>query len=137
MAIFPRQVTPIVLATLTVYFTMFLSASVGFASTPPAREALLTTLGSSALKRFWRVQFPSAVPTLLAGLKFAAPTAFLGAILGEWFGTESGIGPIIVIAMQNFRIELLWAAALVITVTSMIVYGLLSVGERVAGDRYG
>jgi ABC-type nitrate/sulfonate/bicarbonate transport system permease component len=56
--------------------------------------------------------------------------------LGEWFGAPRGLGIVIVNAMQNFQIPLLWAAVLLATVVSLALFGLASAVERAAYGRF-
>ena len=58
-------------------------------------------------------------------------------MLGEWFGAPRGIGVLIVSAMQNYQIELLWAAALLSAVLSMLTYGAFSALARWTTNRWG
>ena len=48
----------------------------------------------------------------------------------EWFGAPRGLGLLIVSAMQNFQIQLLWAAALLGVVASLAAFGLLALLQR-------
>ena len=57
-------------------------------------------------------------------------------MLGEWFGAPRGLGVLIVSAMQNYQIELLWAAALLAAGMSMIAFGLFTLLSRWAATRW-
>jgi NitT/TauT family transport system permease protein len=59
------------------------------------------------------------LPHVVDGFRLAAPAAVLGAIFGEWFGAEKGLGAVLVSSMQNFQVRLLWAAALLSTLISI------------------
>ena len=56
---------------------------------------------------------------------------------GEWFGAPRGIGILIINAMQNFQIVLLWCAVLLAVGASLFFYGLLTLLERAAYSRFG
>ena len=94
-------------------------------------------LGADRLKRFWRLELPAAMPALVSGLRLAWPAALIGAIIGEWFGAPRGIGILIINAMQNFQIVLLWCAVLLAVGASLFFYGLLTLLERAAYSRFG
>lgn len=70
-------------------------------------------------------------------MKFATPAAFIGTILGEWFGATRGLGLLMVSAMQNFQIPLLWSAVTIVSTASLIAYGLLSLVERYVHRGFG
>ena len=135
-AVLPRWASPVAVATLAVAFTVFVAVLAGLDAAGRSHHDLLTVLGASRWERFRRLQAPAALPSLADGLKLGAPGAVLGAIIGEWFGAERGIGPLLVASMQNYRIDLLWSAALLGALVSMVAYGLLALLERAISARY-
>ena len=88
------------------------------------------------MRRFVSLQLPASLPGLADGLRLAAPAALLGAVIGEWFGAPRGLGVLIVSAMQNYQITLLWSAALLTALSSTIAFGILTVGARQAAARW-
>jgi ABC-type nitrate/sulfonate/bicarbonate transport system permease component len=129
-----RDSTPAVIAALAAGFAMFVAATSGLAAASDAHRDVFRVLGASRRARLLRLQFPVAVPLLLDGLTLAAPAAVLGAVIGEWFGAPRGLGVLLVSAMQNFQIELLWAAALSCALISLAGYlALTAVRALVAG----
>jgi ABC-type nitrate/sulfonate/bicarbonate transport system permease component len=132
----PRAQVPVALAALAVFFTTFVATTAGFGAASALHHDVFSVLGAPRPARFRLLQLPASLPVLCTGLKLGAPAAVLGAILGEWFGTEHGIGPILVAAMQNYQIELLWATALLGAGLSMLAYGALSLLERAAEHRF-
>lgn len=136
MATVDKSNAPIVLSALVVTFGVFVALLAGLNSTMAAHEDLFATFGASRMTRLLRLQVPTAVPYFVDGLKMAGPSALLGAVLAEWFGTEFGIGPIFVAAMQNYQITLLWSAALACAAASMLAFGLLSIVQRAVRERF-
>jgi ABC-type nitrate/sulfonate/bicarbonate transport system permease component len=76
---------------------------------------------------FVRLEMPAAVPAVLDAVRSAAPASVVGAILGEWFAAEAGLGPLLIAAMQNYETVQLWAVALAGTLLSMVLYGVLGI----------
>jgi NitT/TauT family transport system permease protein len=118
----PRDATPIVVAALAVGFIVFVATASGLASALPVQVELFTVFGASRLATFARLALPSALPALVNGLRSAAPSAVVGAIIGEWFSAERGLGPMLVAAMQNYQIDQLWATALAGSLLSIVAY---------------
>ncbi|MGW9112574.1 ABC transporter permease [Microbacterium sp. NPDC055683] len=131
-----REGTPTVIAALSVGFVMFVAMTSGFASTAPAHHDLFTVLGSGRVQRLARLELPRAIPAFFDGLTLAAPAAVLGATIGEWFGAPMGLGLLIVSAMQNYQMALLWAAALAATLLSLAAYVVLVQLQRLAARRF-
>jgi ABC-type nitrate/sulfonate/bicarbonate transport system permease component len=131
-----REGTPVAIAALAAGFAMFVAATSAFQAASPIQQDVFTALGSGRIRRFLSLQLPASIPGLLDGLRMAAPAALLGAVLGEWFGAPRGLGVLIVSAMQNYQIDLLWAAALLTALVSMVAFGLLSLAARASAKRW-
>ena len=136
LAVLPRSQSPVALAAFVVTFIVFVAATSGLEAARPGHLDVFRALGASRAGTLLRLRVPAAVPGLADGLKVAAPLALLGAILGEWFGAEAGIGPLLVSAMQNYQIELLWSAALLAAAASILLYALMTLLQRVAAERF-
>ena len=131
-----RDGTPIAIAALAAGFAMFVAATAAVEAARPPQHDVFSALGAGRLRRFANLQLPASIPGMADGLRLAAPAALLGAVLGEWFGAPRGLGVLIVSAMQNYQIELLWAAALLTALSSSIVFGILTHLARVAARRW-
>jgi NitT/TauT family transport system permease protein len=133
----PAAVNPVVVAGLAVFFLVFVAAAAGLSATPAAQGDVLRVFGASRWVTFRRLQLPAALPAVAGGLQLSAPVALVGAIIGEWFAADAGLGPLLVNAMQNYQIELLWSAALAGALMSAAAYFALGVFARAAARRYG
>lgn len=131
-----REDTPMVIAALSVGFVMFVTMTSGFANVVPAQEDVFTVLGSNRGQRLLRLELPRAVPAFFDGLTLSAPAAVLGATIGEWFGAPMGLGLLLVSAMQNYQMALLWSAALSATVMSLAAYLVFVQLQRLAARRF-
>ena len=133
-----REATPAGVASIHVFFIVYVSMNSGLASASQdhSSRSVLPPWCPSRLKRFMRLNFPSAVPAIVSGLRLSWPAALIGAIIGEWFGAPRGIGILIINSMQNFQIDLLWSAVLLAAMVSLFFFGLLTLLERAAYRRF-
>jgi len=132
-----RRNTPAALAAVPVFFLLYVSAGIGLRAASRQLGMLFTTLGASRQQRLLKLEAIAALPALLNGMKIAAGSAMIGAIVGEWFGAPGGLGVVVLNSMQNFQIPLLWATVLVIAAVTIGSYGLLDLAERAARRRIG
>lgn len=133
---FSRESTPMAIASLAVFFNVFVASSSGLRSASAAHHDVFTTFGATRQRRFAHLLVPTALPAIADGLRLAAPAAVLGAVLGEWFGAPRGIGILIVSAMQNYQIELLWAASLLGAAVSLLAFAVFGTLDAVLRGRY-
>jgi ABC-type nitrate/sulfonate/bicarbonate transport system permease component len=84
-----------------------------------------------------KVQIPSALPSLFASLRIAAPLSLVGALLAEWLATGQGLGYGLLNASAVADYNGLWARVVVITVYSTLLYNLIGVAEGLVMKRFG
>jgi ABC-type nitrate/sulfonate/bicarbonate transport system permease component len=131
-----KQWSGMAIATINVYFIVFVAVQSGLAAASRSHHDLFTVLGANRFGRLIRLEVPAALPAIASGLKYAVPAAFIGAIIGEWFGATRGLGLLMVSAMQNFQIPLLWSAMLITSIGSLVSFGIMSIAERFVYARY-
>ncbi|MFZ3214788.1 MAG: ABC transporter permease subunit [Candidatus Acidiferrales bacterium] len=137
IVVFSRSQTPTVLAGIQVFFLIYVAASSGLAAASPTLRAVITSFGATSWKRLLHLELPAALPHLASGLKAAVSASFIGAILGEWFGAPQGLGLVILNAMQNFQIRLMWAAVTVAAAMSLAGFLAAASLEQSVARRFG
>lgn len=130
------QSTPTALAAITTFFVIYVSASSGLSATSREWTDLFRVLGSSRIRRLWHLDLPAALPTITSGMRLAAPASLIGVLIGEWFGSSRGIGVLIINAMQNFQIPLLWSSVLLIVIVSLSLFALLGLLQTYTAKRF-
>jgi NitT/TauT family transport system permease protein len=100
------------------------------AVTPQAME-LMHVLSASKREVFIKLRLPTSVPYLFSALKIAASTSVVGAIVGEWIGSQEGIGALIIQATYNFDSALLYATVLCGSCFSVLFFLTIRLIERV------
>jgi NitT/TauT family transport system permease protein len=100
------------------------------AVTPQAME-LMHVLSASKPEVFLKLRLPTSVPYLFSALKIAASTSVVGAIVGEWIGSQEGIGALIIQATYNFDSALLYATVLCGSCFSVLFFLTIRLIERV------
>lgn len=128
--------TPTALAALTTFFVIYVSTSSGLAAAAPQWKDLMQVLGASSFTCLWRVEIPAALPAITNGMRLAAPASLIGVLVGEWFGSPRGIGVLIINAMQNFQIPLLWSAVLLTVIVSLSLFGALGLLQSATANRF-
>jgi ABC-type nitrate/sulfonate/bicarbonate transport system permease component len=105
--------TSIVLAAMAVFFTTVVGCLLGLRAAEQASLDVVRAYGGGRWQQLRRVRVVAALPSVFAALRLAAPAAFLGAVLGEYFGgIDSGLGVAITAAQSNLRVAQLWSLAL-------------------------
>ncbi|MGA8274201.1 MAG: ABC transporter permease subunit [Candidatus Sulfotelmatobacter sp.] len=137
IVVFSRSQTPAVLAGIQVFFLFYVAASSGLAAASPSLGDVMTAFGANAWKHLIHLELPTALPHLASGLKAAVSASFIGAILGEWFGAPQGLGLVILNAMQNFQIRLMWAAVTLAAAMALAGFLVAAALEMFVARRFG
>jgi NitT/TauT family transport system permease protein len=131
-----RELTPALLAAISVFFLIYVAVASGLRTASAGLSAMMTTFGAGRWQLLRYLDLPSAVPSLLSGVKVSVTAAMIGAVVGEWFGAPTGLGIVILNTMQNFEIPLMWAAVLLVALISLLGYGAAHAAERYVARRF-
>jgi len=126
--------TPIVaMAALLVFFTTLIGVLDGLRAADRTSLELVLAFGGGRWMQLLKVRLMAALPSSFAALKIAAPSAVLGAIIGEFLGrVDSGLGPAMVVAEQQLQTERTWGVALVAGALAATGYGVVALVARFA-----
>lgn len=131
-----RDWTPAALAAIPAFFVIYVSLSSGLRKANSRLMDAFSVLGATRFARLIYLELPSALPTLLGGMRIAVSAAIVGSIVGEWFGSATGLGIVILNTMLNFQIPLMWASVLAAASLSLCAYGLLGICEVYVRRRF-
>jgi NitT/TauT family transport system permease protein len=85
----------VVIAALVAFFPILVNVIVGLKTVDAAKLDLMRSLDASRWQTFRYVTFPNALPFVFAGLDIAIVFSVLGAIVGEFVGSQRGLGNLI------------------------------------------
>jgi NitT/TauT family transport system permease protein len=91
---------------------------------------LMHVLSATPREVFFKLRVPTSLPFLFSALRIAASTATVGAIVGEWIGSQVGIGALIIQATYNFDSALLYATVLCGSCFSIAFFQAIRLIER-------
>lgn len=132
LVVFGGRAPSIFLAGISVFFTTLVGALLGLKAADRTSLDLVRAYGGNRLTQLRKVQIISALPATISGLKIAAPTALLGAIIGEYLGgVDNGLGVAITAAQQNYLVPRTWGLALACGFVAGVGYLLIGLLGRV------
>ena len=122
----------VIVVTLYCFFPIAVACADGLASADPELMKLLRSMRASRWQALWLVRLPGAMPSFFSGLRIAATYSVTGAIFGEYVGAFQGLGVYMKTSANSHGIVLVFAAILVTAVLSLLLFGLVSLIERIA-----
>jgi NitT/TauT family transport system permease protein len=120
----------VIIAALICFFPTLVNTARGLTLASPSELELMRVLSASGFETFWRLRAPRAVPLLFASLRIAATTCVIGAIVGEWIGSNQGLGAVIIQSTFNYQAERLFAAVALASASGLLFFFLVVLVER-------
>lgn len=120
----------VLLAAVLVFFVVFFHAFQGVRSVDRNLIANARILGASRLQVMRPVVFPSAMTWIIASLHVALGFSIIGAIVGEFLGSQRGLGLVIATAQNTFDANGVFGAMLVIGALALNAEWVMSKVEK-------
>ncbi len=115
---------------LICFFPVTVNTLDGLGAVDPELPKLMRTLDASRGTVLARVELPSALPYFFSGAKIAVAVAVIGAVFGEWAGSSSGLGHLMLAASSQLLTARLFAAVVVLSAMAIALFALLEGLER-------
>ncbi len=111
-------------------FPILLTTARGLREIEPELLDLVRALRGSRWQVFAKIQLPGALPYIFAGMKVGAILAVAGAIVGEFLGSDRGLGYLMLQVQVTLDTPAMFMAVILITLIGMALYGLVLLLER-------
>jgi NitT/TauT family transport system permease protein len=133
---FKYGIGPNILITFTIcFFPIVLTTSRGLREVEPDLLDLVHSLKGSRWQAFSKIQLPGALPYVFSGMKVGAILAVVGAVVGEFLGSDRGLGYLMMQVQVNLDTPAIFMALLLITLIGIVLYGLVLFLERLVVPR--
>ena len=121
----------VVCATLVALFPIIANTTLGLRSVNPGLMSYFKLNRATRWQTLTRLRIPSALPYFFGGLRISSGLALIGAVVAEFVagtgGTGTGLAYQILQAGYQLNIPRMFAALVLITVTGVLLFGLMSV----------
>jgi NitT/TauT family transport system permease protein len=121
----------VAIAFIVAFFPMVVDTATGLRATPEDLLDLARSLKCTRWQIFWKIQVPSALPFIFSGDKVAVTLAVIGAVIGEFVGSDSGLGNLVLSANAQVNLPLVWAALVYLSILGMLLYAAVVAAERI------
>ena len=111
-------------------FPILLTTARGLREVEPELLDLVRTIKGSKWQIFTKIQLPGALPYIFSGMKVAAILAVAGAIVGEFLGSDKGLGYLMLQVQVTLDTAAMFMAVILITLIGIVLYGLVLALER-------
>lgn len=120
----------VLVCALIVFFPVLVNTIVGLRQVPPSLRDLMLSLRVTRAQMLRHLEFPSALPVLLGGLRIGATLAVIGAVVGEFVGSDRGLGFLINVGRGQYDTALVFVAILALVLMALALYGVVIYLEK-------
>jgi putative hydroxymethylpyrimidine transport system permease protein len=115
---------------LICFFPVAVSTFAGLGTADPETTKMMRSLDASRLQILWRVETPTALPYFFTGARLAVVLAPIGAIFGEWVGSSSGLGHLILQDNGQLETARLFASVVILSAMALLLFALTALAQR-------
>jgi ABC-type nitrate/sulfonate/bicarbonate transport system permease component len=115
---------------LICFFPVAVSTFAGLGTADPEATKMMRSLDASRLQILWRVETPTALPYFFTGARLAVVLAPIGAIFGEWVGSSSGLGHLILQDNGQLETARLFASVVILSAMALLLFALTALAQR-------
>ncbi|MEK8130383.1 ABC transporter permease [Paenibacillus filicis] len=120
----------VALVILVVFFPIMVNTIVGMRSVEKNMQDLLHILRANRWQRFWSVEIPYSLPSIMSGVKVSTTYAITGAVIGEMIGAKAGLGYLVILGSETYDINMILTAVLLLSLIGLILYVLSNQLEK-------
>jgi len=120
----------IALCALIVFFPMVVNTALGLRTLDRDVLDAARVAGAEGWTLFRYMEFPLALPSILAGLRVGLTLSITGAVVGEFVAGGQGLGELLIVASSQSNKPLVFAILFTLALLAAILYGLARLAER-------
>jgi len=125
------------IAWLVAFFPIVVDTATGLRNTPAEFLDLATSVRANAFQTFWKIRFPAALPFVISGSKVAITLAVIGAVIGEFIGSNEGLGNLLLVANSQVNIPLAFACLIGLSAIGIGLYAAVAAVELALKPWFG
>ena len=125
----------VLMVILISFFPVVISTLLGLRSVRAEWLLVTQSMGAGRIQELWTVRFPAALPEIFGGLKLGMTLAIVGAVVGEFVGSDEGLGYAMVVARSALDTPKVFAILFWLIALGLVLYGGVVAAERVALGR--
>jgi putative hydroxymethylpyrimidine transport system permease protein len=112
----------VAMAALIIFFPVTAAFLDGLRRTEPGWMDLAQSMGAGRWATLRHVRMPAALPAFASGLRVATAVAPIGAVVGEWVGSASGLGHLMLQSNARMQTDLMFAALFVLAILATALW---------------
>lgn len=122
----------VLICALTVFFPILVNTIIGFRAVPANLRDLMRSLHPNRWQMLRYLEIPAALPVLFGGLRIGATLSVIGAVVGEFVGSDQGLGFLINVGRGQYDMPLVFVAIFTLIFLALCLYALALLAEHLS-----
>ncbi len=122
----PGIFSKVLICALIVFFPVLVNTVVGVREVPSALHDLMRSLRATRWQTLRYLEIPAALPIFLGGLRIGAALSVIGAVVGEFVGSDRGLGFLINVGRGQYDTALVFVAIFALILLALALYGIVA-----------
>jgi len=124
------EMSKVVIILIGSFFPLYINTFMGIRNVDNKLFEVSRVLGFSPYQKLRRLILPAALPGILLGLRLSLAVAWIGLVVAELIGSQSGIGFLINEAKQNSNTEVVFVGIIIFAIVGKLIDSLFRIIER-------
>ncbi len=120
----------ILVAILIVFFPVMVNVLTAVRNVDPDLVNLARAFKATRAQIFWKIEFPTSMPPMFAGLRIGSTLAVVGVVVGELVGGNAGLGYLLSFGEGQANTPMVFVSIVMLTVVGSVCYLAVIVLER-------
>lgn len=112
------------------FFPILVNATRGLRRVDDEALDLFRSFAASRLAIFMKLRLPNSLPYIFSALKISTSLSIVGAIVGEFVGSQRGLGYLILVASYHLETADMFATVIVAALCGVVFFSLVTLAER-------
>lgn len=119
----PGIFSKVLICALIVFFPVLVNTVVGLRSVPEELVDMLRSLQATRWQTVTYLEVPAALPVFLGGVRIGATLSVIGAVVGEFVGSDRGLGFLVNLGRGRYDTALVFVAVFTLITLALSLYG--------------
>jgi NitT/TauT family transport system permease protein len=126
----PGIFSKVLICSMTVFFPVLVNTMIGFRGVPENLRDLMQSMRASKWQKLRLLEIPAALPILFGGLRIGATLSVIGAVVGEFVGSDRGLGFLINVGRGQYDTALVFVAIFTLIFMAILLYSMAMAAEK-------
>jgi NitT/TauT family transport system permease protein len=120
----------VLIAALIAFFPIVINTARGLISVDQELLQYMTSLGATSWEIFFKISLPWALPNIFASFRIAITLAVVGAVVGEFISSDTGLGYVISYANTSLDTDIMFAGIFALSALGVALFLVVVLVER-------